>query len=142
MIELIKKRERHVEKRRTLYGRLWNLSHHDLVVSASFSSSSRQEQHYICVGSGVVSCKCIDIPTEHVPLPRILYTMLPVATVCKQNLEDISRTDHASMLEISGTELVEGSGGGADPGSKSVQVQEKRGCEDECRFGSYETKSR
>jgi len=64
--------------------------------------------------------------------------MLPVATVCKQNLEDISRTDHASMLEISGTELVEGSGGGADP----VQVQEKRGCEDECRFGSYETKSR
>jgi hypothetical protein len=44
--------------------------------------------------------------------------MLPVATVCKQNLEDVSRTDHASMLEILGTELVEGSGGGADPECK------------------------
>jgi len=82
-----------------------------------------------------------------VPLPRILYTMLPVATVCKQNLEDISRTDHASMLEILGTELVEGSGGGADSSTavdniQAVQVQEKRGCEGECRFGSYETKSR
>ena len=67
--------------------------------------------------------------------------MLPVATVCKQNLENVSRTDHASMLEILGTELVEGSGGGVD-NIQAVQVQEKRGCEDECRFGSYETKSR